>query len=82
MAMKTDFQKWGNSLAIRIPRAFAQELALGVGVEAELEIRSDRLIIIPARKKRYKLRSLLARVKKSNHHSEVGWGKPAGREVW
>ena len=82
VSMKTEAQMWGNSLAIRIPKAFAREIGLGVGAVVELEISTGRLVIIPERKKGYELRSLLAQVKRSNQHSETDWGNPIGQEVW
>lgn len=80
--MKTEAQKWGNSLAIRIPKTFAHEVGLSAGSVVDMELKSDKLIIAPVRKPRYKLRSLLAGVKKSNLHSEADWGKAVGQEVW
>jgi len=80
--MKTAVQTWGNSLAIRIPRAFAQETQLGNGTEVDLQLKSGTLVIRRARKKRYRLSDLLAQVRKTNAHSETEWGGPKGREVW
>jgi len=80
--VKTQAQKWGNSLAIRIPSVFAREIGLSPGAHVYLQIKSDKLMITPRRKKQYTLRALLARVKKSNRHSETGWGRPAGQEAW
>ena len=54
MRMKTAVQRWGNSLAVRIPRAFAQQTRLGSGTEVDLELKSGTLVISPVRKRRYK----------------------------
>jgi antitoxin MazE len=80
--MKTAVQKWGNSLAIRIPRAFARETRLDSGTEVDLRLKSGKLVVSRLSKKREGLRSLLARVQKSNRHGETEWGGPMGREVW
>jgi antitoxin MazE len=80
--MKTAVQKWGNSLAIRIPRAFAHETRLGNGTEVDLELKAGTLVIRRARNNRYRLSDLLAQVRKTNKHGETEWGGPAGREVW
>ncbi len=82
MGMKTAVQRWGNSLAVRIPRAFAQETRLGSGTEVDLQLKSGTLVISPARKSRYLLGALLAQVRKANLHSEAEWGEPKGREAW
>ena len=80
--MKTAVQRWGNSLAVRIPRAFAQETRLGRGTEVDLRLKAGTLVISRAQKRRDSLRGLLAQVRKTNVHSETGWGGPRGREVW
>lgn len=75
-------QKWGNSLAVRLPKAVAEEC--GIEADSPVEIvREDNLIIIkPVRKKAFSLDSLLAGVTEENIHSEVPTGKPAGKELW
>ena len=80
--MKTAVQRWGNSLAVRIPRAFAKETRLGNGTEVDLRLNSGTLVIRRARKNRYRLSNLLAGVRKTNVPSETAWGEPRGREVW
>jgi antitoxin MazE len=75
-------QKWGNSLAVRLPKNVAEEC--GIEADSPVEIvREDNLIIIrPVRKKGVSLDSLLAEVTKDNIHSEVSTGKPTGKEIW
>jgi antitoxin MazE len=80
--MKTTLQKWGNSLAIRIPRAFAQETRMGNGTEVDLQLKEGTLVIRRARPQRYRLSELLARVQESKQHAETDWGGPAGKEIW
>jgi antitoxin MazE len=82
MGMKTTLQKWGNSLAIRIPHAFAQETQMGNGTEVDLQLKAGALVIRRARQQRYRLSELLTQVQKSNQHAETGWGGPAGKEIW
>jgi antitoxin MazE len=82
MEMKTSVQKWGNSLAIRIPSAFALETELTNGAEVDLQLKSGTLVIRPQRKKRYQLSHLLSQVRKTNRHSEVIWGESTGKEIW
>ena len=80
--MKTETQKWGNSLAIRIPSAFAREIGLGDGVAVDLRLTSGKLVISVVKKRRDSLGSLLAQMRKSNQHDETDWGGPVGGEVW
>jgi antitoxin MazE len=80
--MKTAIQKWGKSLAVRIPRAFAAETHLHNGTEIDLKLQFGRLVITSRKEKRHDLRSLLAQVRKSNRHAEMDWGGPVGGETW
>jgi antitoxin MazE len=74
-------QKWGNSLAIRIPSALAEQLMVKQGSEVNLLLDGDRLVIKP-RRSEPSLSALLAQVTDENIHSEVATGEPTGREVW
>ena len=43
--MKIEFLKWGNSQALRIPKAFAQEIGASVGKAANMEVRGGKLVV-------------------------------------
>ena len=80
--MKTTVQKWGNSLALRIPSAFAKEVQVRQGSEVDLTVVEGRLIATPAKKRKPSLAQMLKLVTKENRPSEIDWGAPVGREVW
>jgi antitoxin MazE len=75
-------QKWGNSLAVRIPKPFALEVGLVKDGEVEITVDEGNLVISPRLARSYHLADLLAGVRKGNLHSEVDTGVPVGREVW
>lgn len=75
-------QKWGNSLAVRIPKTIAQDLPLKAGSLVALTIRDGSLLIRPQAKPAYGLGQLLKGVSKDNLHREVATGQPIGNEVW
>jgi len=75
-------QKWGNSLAMRIPGALAAEARVAKGSAVELILSKGRLVATPVREPAYDLDRLLAGVTKDNIHSESDWGEDVGREVW
>ncbi len=79
--MVTTVQRWGNSLAIRIPKAFAEEIQLAEDSDVEISLDGDRIIVAPAKRK-WKLDELLAQVTPSNKHAEVEWGDRRGKEIW
>jgi len=80
--MRSKVQKWGNSLALRIPKAYALEVGLRRDSDVEVSIRQGRLVIAPAEVPAYKLEDLLSRVTRRNLHKEVDLGPAAGREAW
>ena len=80
--MKIQVQKWGNSLALRIPKSFAVETKVVQGSTVELTIEGENLVVKPVTSTEYDLGELLAGVTKRNIHSEIGTGSPTGGEVW
>ncbi len=80
--MRLRVQKWGNSLALRIPAAFARETGLGPGADVSLELDGNRLIITPNSHGPYTLSGLLDGVTEENLHDAVDTGVAQGREVW
>ena len=80
--MKTAVQQWGNSLAVRIPKAFAEEAKMKKGTAVSLIMEKGRLIMAPLPSPELSLKELLAKVTSENLHSETEWGPPVGKEVW
>ena len=83
--MKTEFLKWGNSLALRVPKVFAQELGATEGKSAEMTVENGVMLVRvakPRRRRRYVLEHLTHAITKENCHGETDWGPPRGNEVW
>jgi antitoxin MazE len=78
--MKTTIQKWGNSLAVRIPRPFAEEIHLEENTTVDLTIKGGKLVIVPAPE--ITLESLVEQITDENRHGEIETGRPAGSEIW
>ena len=79
--MRVEIQKWGNSLAVRIPKAIALESKIGQGTEVDLTLEKGRVVLNPVKAPEYSLEELLAGVRKDNLHEEVDTGEAVGREV-
>ena len=78
--MQTTIQKWGNSLAVRIPISYVKETGINNGSSIEISVKNGIITIKPVKK--YVLSELLKRMNKSNIHKEVQTGKPRGKEIW
>jgi antitoxin MazE len=75
-------QKWGNSLALRIPKAFASQSKIHEDEYVNLSLEKNKIVIEPLKKKKYTLDELVAGITKSNLHKEIDFGKNVGNEVW
>ena len=80
--MRTRIQKWGNSLALRIPKAFAGEARLEQGALVELTLEEGGLLVRPVAKPEPTLEQLVAGITDENRHEEVEFGAPVGKERW
>lgn len=80
--MESRVQKWGNSLAVRIPKPFASEVGLREDAPVELRVREGALVITPLAHPVYRLDDLLSGVRRSNLHAEVSTGERQGDEAW
>ena len=80
--MKTRVQKWGNSLALRIPKSFADEAGLCKETPVELSLADGKLVITPLSAPEPTLKQLLAGVTRENLHREFDTGPAVGNETW
>ena len=84
--MIVQFRKWGNSLAVRIPKAAARAVRAIDGKKAEIKIERGTLVlrplVKPAGKPSYTLKKLLAGMTRENVPQETDWGLSSGNEVW
>ena len=79
MALKTQVSKWGSSLAVRIPKAIAEEWGVEEGSAIEMT-RNGRGLVLS--KPKYTLEELLEGMKEADLPPEVDWGPPRGKEIW
>jgi len=80
--MKTRIQKWGNSLALRIPKSFALESGLDQDAIVDVTFIDGKLIVTPLRPSPISLGQLLAGITDENRHDEHNTGVAVGNEVW
>ena len=80
--MRTRIQKWGNSLALRIPKSFAMEVGLEKETDVDVVLDDGKLVITPVVDAGFNLEQLLAKITKENLHHEVDTGSTVGNETW
>lgn len=79
--MRAKIQKWGNSLALRVPKAVAESTSLAEGTEVDLSIEAGRLVVSPV-KRDLTLDEMLDLVTEENKHGLIDWGPAVGKEAW
>jgi antitoxin MazE len=80
--MFAQVQKWGNSLALRIPKSLAVELGIEQNTVVEISQEAGRLVQSPIKPSIPTLEQLLEQIAPDNLHAEVDTGSPVGREIW
>jgi antitoxin MazE len=78
--MKAKMVKWGNSLAVRIPRPVAEEAKLKEGDSLEIEAVEDRVELRRARRIPT-LAKLVSQITPENRYAEIATGAEVGKEV-
>ncbi|MBN2608490.1 MAG: AbrB/MazE/SpoVT family DNA-binding domain-containing protein [Candidatus Fermentibacteraceae bacterium] len=78
--MKTTVRRWGNSLAVRIPKTISKELSIDESTEVEILAEDGRMILEPH--KRYRLKDMLSEITNENLHGEIDTGTRTGVEEW
>jgi antitoxin MazE len=79
--MNATIQKWGNSLALRLPKALAEDARMTEGTQVELLQTEDGLLLKAKSGPRYRLDKLVAGITPKNLHAETDWGRSVGREI-
>ncbi len=80
--MKSQLAKWGNSMAVRIPKALAEAARLRPGDQLEMAVEGSGTLRIRKKKGKQKLTELVRAITPENLHRESDWGAPAGKELW
>lgn len=79
--MKAKIQKWGNSLAVRVPKAIAEEAGVKSNDIVEMNVEDGKIVLLPEIAPEYHLDDLLEGITNENLHSVVETGEPLGREL-
>lgn len=80
--METQLSKWGNSLAVRIPKGVAEKASLREGDRLELSVAEDGAMILRPARTKLRLEDLLPGITPDNRPAETPWGTPEGGEAW
>lgn len=79
--MKVQVQKWGNSLALRIPKSFAIETNIENGSTVDVNVQKGSIVFKPVVEESLVLEDLLSQITDENIHAEIDFGKAEGKET-
>jgi antitoxin MazE len=77
---KAQLAKWGNSLAIRIPKTVAEQARLREDDAILVEVSEGQIRLCPA-ERIPTLEELVAQITPENRHKETDWGPDVGWET-
>jgi len=77
---KAQIAKWRNSLAVRIPKAVAEEARLQEGDAILIEVSKGHVELRPA-ERIPTLEKLVAQITPENRHEATDWGPDVGKEI-
>ena len=80
--MTSAIAKWGNSLAVRIPQAVAEQVQIQAGSEINIDIIDGKIVLTLQRRKKYTLDELLDGMDSNHLHAEISTGAYVGNEAW
>ncbi len=82
MPAHSQVARWGNSLAVRLPRSLVKDAGVQEGDRLSLDLAKDGAIVLRSTRRKFSLDELVSAITPKNRHSEADWGKPRGKEVW
>ena len=77
--MQSQIKKWGNSLGVRVPKKFANQLNLKVGSNVNVKLADNQLVISSDISE---LDMLVDKITKQNCHPEIFSDASIGKEIW
>jgi antitoxin MazE len=80
--MGTNVGRWGNSLAVRLPKVVVEKAGLLEGEALDVKVSSSGDVVLSRARKRYTLDELVAGITPENRHDEIDLGRAVGKEIW
>ena len=77
--MRASIARWGNSLAVRVPKDVAASVGLREGAALDLTIEDDAIVL---RRRRYDIAELVASMADAGQPPMLMEDAPRGSELW
>ncbi|MEY4321202.1 MAG: hypothetical protein RLZZ471_1143 [Actinomycetota bacterium] len=80
--MRVVISKWGNSLALRLPKSVLEQADLSENQAVEVSVVKGQIRVQAVEEFSYDLDELLAQIKPGTSYTDVDFGPPVGKEIW
>jgi antitoxin MazE len=80
--MRAQLTRWGNSVAIRVPKRILDQAQLSEGDLLDLAVSEPGSISVKRAHTKPSLEDMLAAITPENLHDETDWGPVVGKEIW
>jgi len=80
-AVQAQMLKWGNSLAVRIPKPIAEDAKLREGDALEIEVAAEGAVKLQRIGKVPSLAKLVSQITPENRYGEISTGPEVGKEA-
>lgn len=84
MSTKVKAARWGNSIAVRLPRRAVEALGITAGQDMDMDVRGGSIELTPSAPRRLTLAEIVAEMKRLGPDAEpetVEWGPDRGDEI-
>ena len=75
-------KKWGNSLAVRLPKEITSNVDLHENSTVRLDISNGSIIATPVKEAKITLDSILENITPENYGKVIDFNDPVGKEIW
>lgn len=79
--MKSQITKWGNSMAVRIPKEILEQTGIKAQQAVDIRAQEGAIVIEPALSREEQLKQLVEQITPENRHELIDFGEPIGKEI-
>lgn len=81
MSARTKLVRWGNSLAVRLPKRVVEKARLAEGETLTIDVGAEGRVTVKKSEPELTLEAMVARITPANRYGETRWGRSVGHEV-